>query len=98
MNIIAKTTMVTPIFSDMFTLSKSGAHVHHIRGHSTTTRTEFCHNWQPPLPLPRGTLLRGHFLYPERGQKQTFFDSLPPHFVQVVIEWPLIQLKMDDYP
>ena len=27
-----------------------------------------------------------------------FFDSLPPHFVQVVIEWPLIQLKMDNYP
>ena len=27
-----------------------------------------------------------------------FFDSLPTHFVQVVIEWPLIQLKMDNYP
>ena len=26
--------------------------------------------WPPPL--------RGQFLYPERGQKQTFFDPLPP--------------------
>ena len=40
-----------------------------VRGHSTTTWTEFCR------------LLRGQFLYPERGQKQTFFD--------VVIEYPL---------
>ena len=29
------------------------------------------------------------FLYPERGQKQTFFDPLPPHLVHVVIEYPL---------
>ena len=35
--------------------------------------------------------LRGQFLYPERGQKQTFFDPLPPHLVHVVIEWPLMQ-------
>ena len=33
--------------------------------------------------------MRGQFLYPERGQKQTFFDPLPPHLVQVVIEWTL---------
>ena len=31
-------------------------------------------------------LLRGQVLYPERGQKQTFFDPLPPHRVHVVIE------------
>ena len=31
----------------------------------------------------------GRFLYPERGQKTTFFDPLPPHLVYVVIEWPL---------
>ena len=43
-----------------------------IRGHSTTTWTEFCH-FLPPPPL------RGQFLYLERGQKQTFFDPLPPH-------------------
>ena len=30
--------------------------------------------------------LRGQFLYPERRQKQTFFDPLPPHLVHVVIE------------
>jgi hypothetical protein len=30
----------------------------------------------------------GEFLYPERGQKQTFFDPLPPHLVHVVIECP----------
>ena len=35
--------------------------------------------------------LRGQFLYPERGQKTTFFDPLPPpHLVHVVIEWPLL--------
>ena len=33
--------------------------------------------------------LRGKFLHPDRGQKQTFFDPLPPHLVHVVIEWPL---------
>ena len=41
-----------------------------IRGHSTTTWTEFCHFLTPP---PAWT-----FFYPERGQKQSFFDSLPP--------------------
>ena len=41
-----------------------------VRGHSTTTWTEFCHFLTPPL--------RGQFLYPELGQKQTFFDPLPP--------------------
>ena len=46
------------------------------RGHSTTTLTEIFH------------FLHGQFLYPERGQKQTFFDLLPPHLVHVVIEWP----------
>ena len=50
------------------------------RGHSTTTWTEFCHFDPPPL--------RGLFLYPERGKKQTFFDPLPPNIVQVVIECP----------
>ena len=29
-----------------------------------------------------------NFLYPERGQKQTFLDPLTPHLVHVVIEWP----------
>ena len=44
----------------------------------------------PPLPL------RGQFLYPERGQKQTFFDPLPPQLVHVVIECPLrIQIQKD---
>ena len=33
--------------------------------------------------------LRGQFLYSELGQKQTFFDTLPPHLIHVVIEWPL---------
>ena len=54
-----------------------------IRGHSTTTWTEFCLFLSPPPP-PAWTVL-----YPERGQKQTFFEPLPPHLVQVVIEWTL---------
>ena len=37
-----------------------------VRGHSTTRWTEFCHFLTP------------QFLYPERGQKQTFFDPLSP--------------------
>ena len=36
---------------------------------------------------------RGQLLYPERGQKQTFFDPLPPHLVHVFIEWSLMQVK-----
>ena len=36
----------------------------------------------PPPPL------RGQFLYPERGQKLTFFDPLPPQLVHVVIDAP----------
>ena len=43
---------------------------------------EFCQFLTPPP-------LRGQFLYPEREQKQIFFDPFPPHFVHVVIEWPL---------
>ena len=39
--------------------------------------------FDPPPPL------HGQFLYSERGQKQTFFDPLPPHLVPVVIECPL---------
>ena len=35
--------------------------------------------------LPFFAALCGQFLYPERGQKQTFFDPL--HLVHVVIEW-----------
>ena len=31
-------------------------------------------------------------IYHERGQKQTFFDPLPSHFVHIVIEWPIIQI------
>ena len=41
------------------------------------------------LPFFDPPPLRGQFLYPERGQKQTFFDPFPPHLVHVVIEWPL---------
>ena len=52
-----------------------------IRGHLTTMWEEFCHCLTPSL--------HGQFLYYERGQKQTFFDPLPPHLVHVVIEWPL---------
>jgi hypothetical protein len=40
--------------------------------------------FDPPPPM------RGQFLYPECGQKPTFFDPLPPpHLVHLVIEWPL---------
>ena len=48
----------------------------YVRGHSTTT-------WPFFDPPPSG-----QFFYPERGQKQTFLDPLPPHLVHVVIECP----------
>ena len=48
------------------------------------------------LPFFDPTPLRGQFLYPERGQKQTFFDPLPPHLVHEVIECPL-SIKMNVY-
>ena len=38
-------------------------------------------------PMQHCAPLRGQFLYPERGQKQTFFDPLPPHLVHVVIDY-----------
>ena len=40
--------------------------------------------------------LGGQFLYPERGQIQTFSDPLssPPHPVYLVIEWHQSGLKM----
>ena len=41
---------------------KTSCYRFHLRGHSTTTWTEFCHFLTPPL-------LRGQVLYPERGQK-----------------------------
>ena len=43
----------------------------HVRGHSTTTWTEFCHSLTP-LPC------MDSFLYPKakRGQKQTFLDFI----------------------
>ena len=37
----------------------------------------------------------GQFLYPEHGQKQTFFDPLPPHLVHVVIECSLTLSQPD---
>ena len=43
-----------------------------VRGHSATMWTELCHFLPPPSPSRRG-----QFLYPEREQKQTFFDPLP---------------------
>ena len=44
------------------------------------------HTWTESDIFASPPLLRGQILYPERGQKQTFFDPLPPHRVHVVIE------------
>ena len=41
------------------------------------------------LPFLSPFPLRGQFFYADQGQKQTIFDPIPPHFVHVVIEWPL---------
>ena len=40
------------------------------------------------LPFFDPPPLCGQFFYPDRGQKQTFFDPISPHLVHVVIEWP----------
>ena len=57
------------------------------QGAFTNYVDRICHFLTPPY-------LRGLFLYPECGQKQTFFDPPPPpppHLVHVVIECPLIK-------
>ena len=41
----------------------------------------------PPPPL------RGHFLYPERGQKQTFFDPFPLILSTQLLNGPLVEIK-----
>ena len=46
-----------------------------LRGHSTTTWTEFCH--------------LGQFLHPKVVKNRYFLTPSPPHLVHVVIEWPL---------
>ena len=58
-----------------------------IRGHSTTTWTEFCHFLTPPPPC-------GQFLYPEHGQKQTFFHPTPtPILSTQLLNDPLLVLR-----
>ena len=59
--------------------------VDNYRKHKGTTWTEFYLFFDPTPP-------RGKFLFPERGQKQTFLTPPPPpppHLVHVVIDWPL---------
>ena len=50
------------------------------------------------LPFFDPPPLRGQFLYPERGLKQTFFELLPPPLVHVVIECPPTIKKSLDAP
>ena len=38
----------------------------------------------------------GHFLYPERGQGQKFFEPLP-NIVYLVIEWTLMDPKYQNF-
>ena len=57
-----------------------------IRRYSKGKWSIFNHQLKCFAPPP----LRGQFLYPKCGQKQTFFDPLPPHLVHVVIKWPLV--------
>ena len=61
-----------------------------LRGHSTTTWTKFCHFFTLPT-------LCGQFIYPEHGQKHTFFDPLPPHHVVASYSMLLKWLWMDTY-
>ena len=45
--------------------------------------------WPQPSPCP----LRWQLIYPDRGQKQTFFDPQSSHFVHAVSECSLIYFK-----
>ena len=60
-----------------------------LRGHSQTTlTTNDKKSWVGSRKI-RNLCQRGQLKYPERGQKQTFFDPLPhPHLVHVFIECP----------
>ena len=52
-----------------------------VRGHSTTTWTEFCNFWTP-LPCVDS-------FYTLSVDKKIFLTPSPPHHVHVFIEWPL---------
>ena len=58
-----------------------------LRGHSTTTWTEFCHFLTPPPPPPPYV----DSFYSLSVDKSRQFLTQPPslHLVHVVIEWPL---------
>ena len=56
-------------------------HLEKARGIQQLRGQNFAIFWPPP---PAWAVL-----YPERRQKPTYFDPLPPHLVHVVIDWPL---------
>ena len=57
-----------------------------LRGHSTTTWTEFC-RFLPPPPCVDSSYTLG-------VDKNRYFLTPSPHLVHVVIEWPLTYLKI----
>jgi hypothetical protein len=58
------------------------------------TWTELCHFLPPPPPAP----CVDSFYNLSVDKKNIFFDPLPPHLVQVVIECPLILNQMKHSP
>ena len=59
----------------------------HVRGHSTTTWTEFCHFLVPPPSCVDS------FYTLSVDKYRHFLTPSPPHLVHVVIEWPLRALS-----
>ena len=62
-----------------------------VRGHSTTTWTEFYDFFSPPPPA-------WTVFIPLAWTKTDILDPLPPHLVHVVIEWPLSRKLLNFVP
>ena len=58
-----------------------------LRGHSTTTWTEFCHFLMPPPPC------MGSFYTLRVDRNRYFLTPSPPHLAHLIIEWPLIKIN-----
>ena len=61
-----------------------------VRGHSTTTWTEFCHFLTPPPSCVDS-------FYTLSVDKNRYFLTPSPHLVHVVIEWPLKRFHVHVY-
>ena len=75
-----------PVQSQLFRLSLIALFIS-LRGHSTTTWTQFCHFFTSALPC------LDNFYTLSMDKNRHFFTPSPPHLFHIVIEWPLTKKK-----